>query len=192
MRAADAVIVGAGAGLSTSAGFSYAGPRFQAHFADFIARYGFRDMYSAGFYQFDTPEEHWAFWSRFIWINRYQDPPRDTYARLRALNEAKEHFVITTNVDHCFQKAGFDKARLFYTQGDYGLWQCGKPCHAATYDNRDAVERMLRMQRDMRVPSELVPRCPRCGAPMAMNLRADERFVEDAAGTPPPSATRTF
>ncbi len=176
---ADAIVVGAGAGLSASAGFVYSGERFERHFADFIAKYGFTDMYSAGFYPFPTEEERWAYWSRHIWHNRYVDPPKDTYAKLLRLLAGKDFFVITTNVDHQFQLAGFPKERLFYTQGDYGLWQCSVPCHDATYDNYETVKRMVEEQRDMRVPTELVPHCPVCGKPMAMNLRADGSFVED-------------
>ena len=177
---ADAIVVGAGAGLSTSAGFTYSGERFERLFPDFIAKYGFEDMYSAGFYPYDTPEELWAFWSRYIWCNRYEPAPKDTYDKLLKLLAGKDFFVITTNVDHQFQKAGFPKGRLFYTQGDYGLWQCSVPCHNRTYDNYDVVKRMVEEQRDMRVPSELVPHCPVCGKPMSMNLRADDTFVEDA------------
>ena len=177
--AADAVVVGAGAGLSTAAGLAYSGERFERYFADFIAKYGFRDMYSAGFFPFQTLEEQWAYWSRHIWYNRYIEPPKDTYGKLLRLLEGKDYFVITTNVDHQFQKAGFPKDRLFYTQGDYGLWQCSEPCHDKTYDNYDVVKRMMEEQLDMRVPSKLVPYCPICGRPMAMNLRADDTFVED-------------
>lgn len=179
IRDADAVVVGAGAGLSTAAGLTYAGERFERHFADFIAKYGFTDMYSAGFYPFPTEEERWAYWSRHIWYNRYVDPPKDTYAKLLRLLDGKDFFVITTNVDHQFQKAGINRKRLFYTQGDYGLWQCSVPCHASTYDNYETVREMVERQRDMRIPSELVPVCPVCGEPMAMNLRADASFVED-------------
>lgn len=176
---ADAIVVGAGAGLSTSAGFTYAGERFERLFGDFIERYGFTDMYTAGFYPFETLEERWAFWSRFIWCNRYEPAPKDTYGKLLRLLEGRDYFAITTNVDHQFQKAGIPKERLFYTQGDYGLWQCSEPCHQKTYDNYETVRRMVDEQRDMRVPTELVPRCPVCGKPMSMNLRADETFVED-------------
>ena len=177
---ADAVLIGAGAGLSAAAGFTLTGPRFTESFADFIEKYHFRDLYSAGFHRFDTLEEHWAFWSRHIYIDRYVDIPNDTYDLLFKLVANKEYFVITTNVDHCFQKTGFDKERLFYTQGDYGLGQCSLPCHQKAYDNETAVREMLARQRDMHIPSELVPRCPVCGAPMAMNLRIDNTFVEDA------------
>ena len=177
---ADAIVVGAGAGLSTAAGLTYAGERFERHFADFIAKYGFRDMYTAGFFPFPTLEEQWAYWSRHIWCNRYVEPPKDTYAKLLQLLDGKSVFVLTTNVDHQFQKAGFPKERLFYTQGDYGLWQCSEPCHDKTYDNYETVKRMVDEQRDMRVPTELVPHCPVCGKPMSMNLRADDSFVEDA------------
>ena len=179
IEAADAIVVGAGAGLSTAAGLTYAGERFERHFADFIEKYGFTDMYSAGFYPFPTEEERWAYWSRHIWYNRYVEPPKDTYAKLLRLLDGKDFFVLTTNVDHQFQQVGFPRARLFYTQGDYGLWQCSKPCHDKTYDNHETVKRMIEEQRDMRVPTELVPRCPVCGEPMAMNLRADDTFVED-------------
>ena len=179
LQEADAVIIGAGAGLSTAAGFTYSGERFEKNFADFERKYGFHDMYSGGFYPFPTPEEHWAYWSRFIYLNRYQDPPKSTYADLFALVKDKNYFVITTNVDHCFHKAGFDKKRLFYTQGDYGLFQCSEPCRQETFDNEEQVREMLRAQKNMRIPTELVPRCPHCGKPMTMNLRADDRFAED-------------
>ncbi len=179
LRDADAILIGAGAGLSTAAGFTYSGERFEQYFSDFIKRYRFRDMYSGGFYPFSTPEELWAYWSRYIFINRYMDAPKPVYSDLLALVRDKDYFVLTTNVDHCFQKAGFDKQRLFYTQGDYGLWQCSEPCHRRTYDNEQIVLKMVEQQKDMRVPSELVPRCPKCGKPMVMNLRSDDRFVED-------------
>ena len=179
LEQADAVVIGAGAGLSASAGFTYSGERFEKYFGDFIARYGFSDMYSGGFHPFATLEEHWAYWSRYIYINRYMDAPKPVYDALLQLVRDKDYFVLTTNVDHCFQKAGFEKRRLFYTQGDYGLWQCSLPCHNKTYDNEQAVRQMVRDQRDMRIPSELIPHCPVCGAPMAMNLRTDRTFVED-------------
>ena len=196
LNGADAVVIGAGAGLSTSAGFVYGGERFRRYFSDFEKKYRFRDMYSGGFYPYDTLEEHWAYWSRYIYVNRYMDAPKPVYDKLFELVKDKDYFVLTTNVDHCFQKAGFDKKRLFYTQGDYGLWQCSKPCHDKTYDNRDVIVRMVEAQGyeiaesgeltlpegvspKMSVPSELVPHCPVCGAPMAMNLRSDDTFVQD-------------
>lgn len=179
LKNADAVIVGAGAGLSTAAGFVYTGPRFQEYFRDFIEKYHFQDMYSGGFYPFKTLEEHWAYWSRYIYINRFMEAPKPVYNQLFDLIKEKDYFVITTNVDHCFQKAGVEKERLFYTQGDFGLWQCSKPCHAQTYENEETIYRMVKEQKEMRVPSELVPYCPRCHAPMSMNLRADHTFVED-------------
>lgn len=179
LATADAVLIGAGAGLSTSAGFGYTGKRFEQYFGDFIEKYGFKDMYSGGFYPFETLEEQWAYWSRYIYINRYLDAPKPVYHDLFKLVHNKEYFVLTTNVDHCFQKAGFEKQRLFYTQGDYGLWQCSKPCHQMTYDNEATVKRMLEQQKNMKIPGELVPYCPICGAPMSMNLRQDTTFVED-------------
>ena len=176
---AEAIVIGAGAGLSTAAGFTYSGQRFHENFHDFEAKYNFHDMYSGGFYPYDTPEEFWAYWSRYIFINRYSDPPKPVYNELFELVKDKNYFVITTNVDHCFQKAGFDKQRLFYTQGDYGLFQCSVPCHAQTYDNETIVRQMVAEQHNMAIPTELIPRCPVCGKPMTMNLRSDDKFVED-------------
>ena len=196
---ADAVLVGAGSGLSTAAGYTYDGERFEREFHDFIERYHFRDMYSAGFYPFATEEEKWAYWSRHIYCNRYDLPQSPVHRALLSLVggrkigascacartsasmrvAGRDYFVLTTNVDHLFQLNGFDKGRLFYTQGDYGLWQCKTPCHEKTYDNEETVRRMVAEQEDMRIPSALVPRCPVCGGPMEMNLRADDTFVED-------------
>lgn len=176
---ADAVVIGAGAGLSTSAGFVYTGERFKRYFSDFEAKYGFHDMYSGGFYPYPTPEEHWAYWSRYIYYNRYVDIPGEAYYDLLELVKDKDYFVITTNVDHCFQKTGFDKERLFYTQGDYGLLQCSEPCCNETFENEDTIRRMLAEQKNMRVPTELLPVCPHCGKPLTMNLRSDDSFVED-------------
>lgn len=193
---AETVVIGAGAGLSASAGFTYSGERFQEYFHDFQEKYGFDDMYMGGFYPYGTLEEYWAFWSRYIMINRYQDPPKPVYNQLLKLVQDKDYFVLTTNVDHCFQKAGFDKKRLFYTQGDYGLFQCSEPCHQCTYENEDAIYKMVAAQGyvidengmlilpegitpKMSVPFDLVPHCPKCGKPMSMNLRADDTFVED-------------
>lgn len=175
----DAIVVGAGAGLSVSAGFTYGGERFFKFFADFHAKYGITDMYSGGFYPYESPEEYWAWWSRHILYNRFVEAPRPVYEKLYNIVKNKNYFVITTNVDHCFQKAGFDKERLFYTQGDYGLFQCSVPCHNKTYDNEKVVRRMVAEQKDMKIPSELIPRCPVCGKPMTMNLRCDDKFVED-------------
>ena len=193
---ADAVVIGAGSGLSASAGLTYSGERFERYFRDFQAKYGIRDMYSGGFYPFNSLEEHWAWWSRQIMVNRYERAPKPVYEDLLRLVQDKDYFVLTTNVDHQFQLAGFDKKRLFYTQGDYGLWQCSKPCHPKTYDNEETVRRMAESQGfavtenglelpegvvpKMSVPTELVPYCPKCGRPMTMNLRCDDTFVQDA------------
>ncbi|MBQ6216707.1 MAG: Sir2 silent information regulator family NAD-dependent deacetylase [Erysipelotrichaceae bacterium] len=193
---ADAIVIGAGAGLSTSAGYIYTGERFEKYFSDFIKNYGFEDMYSGGFYPYPSKGEFWAFWSRYIWINRYTKTPKPVYEELLDLVKDKDYFVITTNVDHCFQKAGFDKKRLFYTQGDYGLFQCSKPCHQKTYDNEEIIRKMVLSQGfsigeenelivpenrelKMSVPEELFPVCPVCGEPMTMNLRSDDLFVQD-------------
>ena len=176
---ADAVVIGAGAGLSAAAGFTYSGERFEKYFSDFRKKYGFEDMYSGGFYPYQTPEEYWAYWSRYIFVNRYQDAPKPVYENLLKLVADKDYFVITTNVDHCFQKAGFDKKRLFYTQGDYGLFQCSEPCCQETFDNEDVIREMAERQKDMKIPTELLPVCPHCGKPLTMNLRSDDKFVED-------------
>ena len=194
----DAIIIGAGAGLSTSAGFTYSGERFERYFSDFARKYGIRDIYSGGFYPFPDAETRWAWWSRHIYVNRYVKAPKPVYDDLYELVQDKEYFAITTNVDHQFQKAGFDKERLFYTQGDYGLWQCSKPCHMKTYDNKSKVVKMLYSQGltidasgelvapdfdnnnvSMRVSSDLIPYCPVCGEELSMNLRSDDTFVED-------------
>ncbi len=176
---ADAVLAGAGAGLSTSAGFTYSGERFRMYFSDFEKKYGFHDMYSGGFYPYASLEEYWAYWSRYIYVNRYMDAPKPVYETLLELIKEKDYFVLTTNVDHCFQKSGFEKKRLFYTQGDYGLFQCSEPCCQETWENEEIIDRMVREQSDMRVPAGLVPHCPHCGRPMTMNLRADDSFVQD-------------
>ena len=176
---AETIVIGAGSGLSTSAGFTYSGERFEKYFSDFAVKYGFQDMYSGGFAPFASLEERWAYWSRYIMINRYMDPPKPVYSNILSLVRNKDYFVLTTNVDHCFQKAGFDKERLFYTQGDYGLFQCSEPCHHKTYDNEKQIRAMWEFRSEMKIPSELVPHCPVCGKPMSMNLRADDTFVTD-------------
>lgn len=175
----ECIIIGAGAGLSASAGFVYNNERFKRYFSDFELKYGFHDMYSGGFYPYNTPEEYWAYWSRYVYVNRYTDAPKPVYNNLLKLVQNKEYFVITTNVDHCFQKAGFNKNRLFYTQGDYGLFQCSIPCSPVTYDNEDIIRQMAERQKDMKIPTELIPKCPKCGKPLTMNLRSDDKFVED-------------
>lgn len=179
LQECEAVVIGAGSGLSTAAGYTYTGERFQKYFADFANKYGIRDMYSGGFYPFPTQEEFWGYWSRYIFINRYMDAPKPVYEKLLRLVADKDYFVITTNVDHCFQKAGFAKKRLFYMQGDYGLFQCSEPCCRKTYDNEISIRKMLEEQKDMQVSAELIPYCPICGKPMTMNLHCDATFVQD-------------
>lgn len=179
LEVSDAIVIGAGAGLSTSAGFTYRGERFQKYFSDFEEKYGFQDMYTGGFYPYSTQEEYWAYWSRYITVNRYMDAPKPVYQKLLDLIKDRDYFVITTNVDHCFQKAGFDKKRLFYTQGDYGLFQCSQPCCKETFENEEIVRQMMEQQKGMRIPSTLLPKCPNCGKPLTMNLRADDTFAED-------------
>ncbi|MDO4404649.1 MAG: Sir2 silent information regulator family NAD-dependent deacetylase [Atopobiaceae bacterium] len=192
----DAVLVGAGAGLSTAAGFTYSGERFERYFGDFERKYGITDIYSGGFYPFPDDETRWAWWARHIYYNRYVPAPKPVYEQLLALVGDKDYFVVTTNVDHQFQVAGFDKARLFYTQGDYGLFQCVDGHINETFDNKDWVTRAMEAQgfvRDksgifqvptdgtltMRLPADLVPTCPIDGSPVTTNLRADDTFVED-------------
>lgn len=196
---ADAVVIGAGSGLSTAAGYSYSGERMRKYFPDFMQELGIQDMYSGGFYPYDTPEELWGFWCRNIWVNRYSPIPSDLYEKLFDLVKDKDYFVLTTNVDHCFQRSGFDKKRLFYTQGDYGLFQSSSPKGASagkTYDNYESVRKMIlaegfRIADDgelsipdgadikMTIPSDLVPVCPDDGKLMTTNLRVDDTFVED-------------
>lgn len=176
---ADAIVIGAGAGLSAAAGFTYSGERFDKYFSDFKEKYGFDNMYYGGFFPYETQEEFWAYWSRYIYINRYMNIPSDLYGKLYGLIKDKDYFVITTNVDHCFQKSGFDKKRLFYTQGDYGLFQCSGPCCRETFDNEQIIRAMFERQRDMKIPGELIPKCSHCGRPLTTNLRADDKFVQD-------------
>lgn len=179
IKNADAIVIGAGAGMSTSAGLTYDGERFEKNFPDFHKKYGISDMYSGGFYPYETLEEYWAWWSRHIYINRYDITAGKPYMDLLNIVKDKDYFVLTTNVDHQFQLAGFDKKRLFYTQGDYGLWQCSRACHDKTYDNEETVRLMIKTQKNMKIPSDLIPKCPVCGAPMTMNLRCDNSFVQD-------------
>ena len=196
IETADAIVIGAGAGLSTAAGLTYSGKRFEKYFYDFAARFGIRDMYSGGFYPFPDAETRWAWWARHIYFNRYIDPPKPVYRNLLELVKDKDYFVNTTNVDHQFQRAGFDKKRLFYTQGDYGLFQSVNPRLQKTYDNEDWVMKAMETQgfvRDengvfdvptdknlsMRIPTGLIPKRPDDGSDMTMNLRSDDSFVED-------------
>ena len=196
IEAADAIVIGAGAGLSTSAGLTYSGERFERYFFDFARKYGIRDMYSGGFYPFPDEETRWAWWARHIYFNRYIDAPKPVYQELLSLVKDKDYFVVTTNVDHQFQRAGFDKKRLFYTQGDYGLFQSAGSSMQKTYDNEEWVMKAMEAQefiRDenglfqvpesgelkMKIPASLIPKCPDDGSDVTMNLRADDSFVED-------------
>jgi len=198
IETADAIVIGAGAGLSTSAGYTYSGERFYRYFSDFKEKYGISDMYSGGFYPFPDMETYWGWWARQIYVNRYDQPENEVYKNLLGLVQDKNYFVITTNVDHQFQLSGFDKKRLFYMQGDYGLWQCVSPCRQVTYDNEKQVREMLlatgfltvkdgkyeidfanKSNWKMEIPTELIPYCPDCDEYMNMNLRCDDTFVQD-------------
>ena len=179
IESVDAILAGIGAGMSTSAGFEYSGERFERYFFDFKEKYDIKAMYEGGFYPFSSLEEYWAWWARQIYYNRYDVEIGKPYRDLLKILKDKNYFVLTTNVDHQIQKAGFDKAKLFYTQGDYGLWQCSTPCHNKTYDNEEKVRMMIEMQKDMKIPSHLVPYCPVCKKPMTMNLRIEDTFVQD-------------
>lgn len=180
IESAEAILIGAGAGVSTAAGLTYTGERFARYFSDFREQYGIRDMYAGGFYPFASLEEYWAWWSRHIYINRYAAEVGKPYQDLLHLVQERNYFVLTTNVDHQFQLAGFEKERLFYTQGDYGLFQCARGCHLKTYDNEELIRNMVAQQKNMKIPTSLVPRCPVCGAPMTVHLRIDDTFVQDA------------
>ena len=176
---ADAVLIGAGAGLSTAAGINYDGPDFEKAFADMIAHYGFTDLYTSSFYPFKSEEEKWAYWSRHIDYARFAPEGKPLYSHLLEMVQGKEYFVITTNVDGQFAKAGFDPDKVFEVQGDYGLMQCATACHPKRYSNESLVKQMVAEQQDCRIPSALVPRCPVCGGPMEINVRKDQYFVED-------------
>jgi len=181
IRRASHIVVGGGAGLSDAAGLTYSGERFTQPFARFIERYGMEDMYSASFHPFETEEERWAYWALHISLNRFDPPGLPLYRDLLDLVQGKPHFVITTNVDHQFVKAGFPEERVFAVQGNYGFLQCAKACHRVLYGNEALVRTLLEHTEDCRVPRQLVPRCPRCGGPMDINLRKDACFVEDPA-----------
>lgn len=193
----DAIVIGAGAGLSASAGLTYSGERFERYFFDFAKKYGIHDIYTGGFYPFPDAETRWAWWARHIYFNRYIEPPRPVYRKLLTLVKDKDYFAITTNVDHQFLRAGFDQKRLFCTQGDYGLFQTVDGRNGKTYDNEEWVikamaaqgfvkdaDGVFRVPEDgkitMRIPAELIPKCPDDGADLTMNLRADDSFAEDA------------
>lgn len=175
----DTVIVGAGSGLSTASGLDYSLNRFGKLFPDFISKYGYSHMYHAAFNEYESVEEHFAYWSRHIFYNRYDFVDNGLYNKIYELISKKDYFVVTTNADHLFQKNGFDKNRLFYMQGDYGLFQCSVPCHDATYDNAQIIQDMVNQQVDLKIPSNLIPTCKKCGAVMTTNLRKDHTFVED-------------
>ena len=184
IKEADAVIIGAGAGASAAAGLTYSGPRFTENFAEFIEKYGSEympDMYSAGFYPFKTEEAKWGYWSKHALMNRFYPPAFELYQELLAVVKDKDYFVLTTNVDHQFAKAGFDEERIFATQGDYGEIQCEKGCHPKVYEAEKLFYQMDEARHDCVIPTDLVPRCPVCGGKMAMHLRADQYFVEDEA-----------
>ena len=173
------ILIGAGAGLSTSAGFLYDGKRFEENFKDYIKKYGFTDMYSAGFYNFPTLEEYWAYFSLYVYINRFDIEENETYLNLYNIVKNKNYFVITTNVDGRFADSKFDKDKIFAVQGDFSLFQCSKPCRQETFYNEKYIREMIKYKKEMKIPTELIPKCPYCGRNMSMNLRADSTFVQD-------------
>lgn len=173
------ILIGAGAGLSTSAGFLYDGKRFEDNFKDYIKKYGFTDMYSAGFYNFPTLEEYWAYFSLNVYINRYDIEENETYLNLYNIVKNKNYFVITTNVDGRFADSKFDKDKIFAVQGDFSLFQCSKPCRQETFYNEKYIREMIKYKKEMKIPTELIPKCPYCGRNMSMNLRVDSTFVQD-------------
>lgn len=176
---AEAIVIGAGAGMSTSAGLTYSGERFKRFFSEFIKKYKITDMYSAGYYPFDTQEEKWAYWSRHIYYNRYDIGPLKPYVDLLNIVRDKNYFVITTNVDNQFVISGFPRKKVFRVQGDYGYLQCAKACHKKLYYNESIIRKMIKEQKNCAIPTELIPKCPVCGGDMETNLRCDEYFVED-------------
>lgn len=179
IKNSDYILIGAGAGLSTSAGFLYDGKRFEDNFKDYIKKYGFTDMYSAGFYNFPTLEEYWAYFSLYVYINRFDIEENETYLNLYNIVKDKNYFVITTNVDGRFIDSKFDKDKIFAVQGDFALFQCSKPCRQETFYNEKYIREMIKYKKEMKIPTELIPKCPYCGRNMSMNLRADDTFVQD-------------
>lgn len=175
----DVILIGAGAGFSTAAGIQYSGKRFNDNFKEYIEKYNMKDMYSAGFYPFDTQEEKWGYWSKHIFLNRYKEPATELYKRLFELVKNKEYFVITTNVDAQFVKSGFDKKKVWNVQGDYGKLQCALACSNKLYDNEEIIKKMVAEQKDCKIPTELIPKCPNCGGDMEVNIRKDMFFVQD-------------
>ena len=189
-----AIIIGAGAGLSTSAGFYTSGERFQKYFFDFQKKYHLKDMYSGSFYPYSDKSEYWGFMSRNIYLNRFSPFPKKTFNILYEIFKDKNYFILTTNVDHLFQRAGFDKNRMYYMQGDMGLLQCKKPCHTKNYENEQLIRDMLIDQGftfdekgelivgqniKTKISEKLIPKCPVCGGEMDFNLRIDNNFVQD-------------
>ena len=179
IKNSDYILIGAGAGLSTSAGFLYDGKRFEDNFKDYIKKYGFTDMYSAGFYNFPTLEEYWAYFSLYVYINRFDIGENETYLNLYNIVKDKNYFVITTNVDGRFIDSKFDKDKIFAVQGDFALFQCSKPCRQETFYNEKYIREMIKYKKEMKIPTEIIPKCPYCGRNMSMNLRADDTFVQD-------------
>ena len=179
IKNADYILIGAGAGLSTSAGIEYTGKRFKDNFSEFIKKYNFTDMYTSGFYDFETEEEKWAYWAKHMHINNIGAEATKLYKDILKLIKNKEYFVITTNVDDQFYKSGFDENKIFAIQGSYRYIQCSQACHNKVYDATEIVKEMISKTKDCKIPTELVPICPVCGEVMETNLRKDSYFVQD-------------
>lgn len=178
---AEAIVIGIGAGMSAAAGFTYVGKRFTDAFPDFISKYRFFDMLQASLFEYEDLQEYWAFQSRFSLLNFFDQPVGQAYLNLRKIIKGKNYHIITTNADNAFYAAEYDMDKVFRIQGEYGLWQCVNHCHQQTYQNEALIREMVEKQSHMKVPKELVPYCPKCGAPLEVNKRTIEKgMVEDS------------
>ena len=145
-----------------------------------LQKYGFTDLYSSSFYDFETEEEKWAYFAKHIYFACTGMEGTKLYKNIYEAIKDKEYFVITTNVDDQFYKSGFDKNKIFRVQGSYRYIQCSKACHDKLYDDTEMVKDMIKAtDKELKIPSSLVPICPVCFEYMEPNLRKDEYFVED-------------
>jgi NAD-dependent SIR2 family protein deacetylase len=178
----DLIIVGAGSGLSTAAGLVYDDPKtFTAWFPSYREHYGLHTINEASFYQFPSPEEYYAYWSRFISKVRYKYPAGKPYFDLYRILENKDYFILTTNTDGQFLKSGFDPEKICTPQGDYAFFQCSRPCNGKVYHNEEMIEKILSQigNNDFAIKTEDIPRCPDCGSMLVPNIRTAANFVEE-------------